>query len=198
MSAGRTWVDRVISVLGTLARSDKKLATSLAAAMPADDAGLAASIQALGVVLSSVKAQLPTEAQTDQRLADVAELCAALVSLTGAVHTYGVQLVCRPARVSSAVALRDMPSTNGYAENLPEFLRGGLRVLHLSIDANSRTSSCLGTAEAVFLGKLVKVFTIHLRFTRCGTEIVVLSLQKPGHIVTLKSRIERRSCLSIT
>jgi hypothetical protein len=99
VSAGWAWVDRVSSVLGTVARSDEKLATSLAAAMPADDAGLAAGIQALGAVLNSAKARLPAEAQAEQRLAEVAELCAALVSLTGAVHTSKGQTVADTAQI---------------------------------------------------------------------------------------------------
>ena len=99
VSAGWAWVDRVTSVLGMLARSDEKLATSLAAARPVDDAGLAAGIVALGAVLSSAKDKLPAEAQADQRLAEVAELCDALVSLTGAVHTSKGQTVADTAQI---------------------------------------------------------------------------------------------------
>jgi hypothetical protein len=42
---------------------------------------------------------LPAEAQAEQRLAEVAELCAALVSLTGAVHTSKGQTVADTAQI---------------------------------------------------------------------------------------------------
>lgn len=93
VSAGWAWVDRVSSILGTLARSDEALAASLAAATPADDAGLAAGIVALSTVLAGAQGKLPADAQAQQRLAEVPDLCAALQSLPGTVHTSKGQTV---------------------------------------------------------------------------------------------------------
>ena len=93
VSAGWAWVDRVSSALGTLARADQTLATALASAMPLDDAGLEAGIQSLSNVLSGAKSKLPAEAQADQRLAEVQDLCTALQSVPGTVHTSKGQTV---------------------------------------------------------------------------------------------------------
>ncbi len=90
---GWAWVDRVTSALGMLARNDEPLATALLAATPTDDASLEAGIQALSKVLSSAQGKLPAEAQADKRLAEVQELCAALQSLPGTVHTSKGQTV---------------------------------------------------------------------------------------------------------
>jgi len=93
VSAGWAWVDRVSSALGILARSDEALATALVTATPVDDAGLEAGIQAMSNVLSGAKSKLPAEAQADQRLAEVQDLCTGLQSLAGAVHTSKGQTV---------------------------------------------------------------------------------------------------------
>lgn len=93
VSAGWAWVDRVSSTLGVLARTDETLATALATAMPADDAGLEAGIRALSSVLSGAQGKLPAEAQAEQRLAEVQELCTALQSMPGTVHTSKGQTV---------------------------------------------------------------------------------------------------------
>jgi hypothetical protein len=45
VSLGWTWVDRVDSILGALARTDQTLATALATAKPTNDAGLEAGIR---------------------------------------------------------------------------------------------------------------------------------------------------------
>jgi hypothetical protein len=93
VSAGWAWVDRVGSALGTLARADETLATALATATPVDDAALEAGIQAMSNVLSGAKSKLPAEAQADQRLAEAQDLCAALQSVPGTVHTSKGQTV---------------------------------------------------------------------------------------------------------
>jgi len=93
VSAGWAWVDRVSSALGMLARTDETLATALATATPANDAGLEAGIQALSNVLTGAKSKLPAEAQADKRLAEAQDLCTALQSMPGTVHTSKGQTV---------------------------------------------------------------------------------------------------------
>ena len=93
VSLGWGWVDRVSSALGILARTDETLATALATATPVDDAGLEAGIQAMSNVLNGAKSKLPAEAQADQRLAEVQDLCTGLQSLFGTVHTRKGQTV---------------------------------------------------------------------------------------------------------
>lgn len=93
VSDGWAWVDRVVSMLALPARTDEALDTALGAARPADDAALAAGIQALAQVLSDARTRLGPDAEVDQRLGEVQALCQALQSSPGTVHTSKSQTV---------------------------------------------------------------------------------------------------------
>jgi hypothetical protein len=93
VSEGWTWVDKVGSALGCVARTDETLATALATATPVDDAGLETGVQALARLLGDYKAKLQPEAQADTRLAEVADLCAAIKKSIGEVGTTRGQTV---------------------------------------------------------------------------------------------------------
>jgi hypothetical protein len=99
VSSGWKWVDRVTSMLGTLARTDEMLATALATATPTDDAGLEAGIRAVATLLVETKGRLPADAEADKRLAEVDDLCAALQSSPGTVHTSKGQTVADTAQI---------------------------------------------------------------------------------------------------
>jgi len=99
VSLGWAWVDRVDSILSSLARTDQTLATALATATPTDDAGLEAGIRALATILVETKGRLPEDAQADKRLAEVDALCAALQTSPGTVHTSKGQTVADTAQI---------------------------------------------------------------------------------------------------
>lgn len=99
VARGWAWVDRVICTLGVQALTDDDLATQLAAATPDDDAGLEAGIQALAVLLTSVKERLPADAQADQRLGEVAGVVADLASSPGVLHTRSSQTMVDTAQI---------------------------------------------------------------------------------------------------
>lgn len=78
VSRAWAWVDKIVAVVGGLARTDQRVATALSAALPVDDAALEPGIRALASLLTEYKDKLPPETQVDKRLAEVDELCAAL------------------------------------------------------------------------------------------------------------------------
>ena len=99
VSLGWTWVDRVDSILGALARTDQTLATALATAKPTNDAGLEAGIRALAAILVETKGRLPADTKADSRLAEVDALCTTLQTLPGTVHTSKGQTVADTAQI---------------------------------------------------------------------------------------------------
>jgi hypothetical protein len=120
VSNGWTWVDRVTSMLGLLARTDQNLATALATATPTDDAGLEAGIRALATILNEAKGRLPSDAQADKRLAEVDALCTALQASPGTVHTSKGQTVADTAQIDLYdgklyVCMRDLNSAGRAA-----------------------------------------------------------------------------------
>ncbi len=70
VSAGWTWVDKVVSVLTREARDDEDLAGSLRTAAPTDDSELEAGIGALAGILRKVKPKLPKEDRAEERLGE--------------------------------------------------------------------------------------------------------------------------------
>jgi hypothetical protein len=113
VSLGWAWVDRVRSMLGTLAVADQALATAVEAARPHDDAGLEAGIGALAAILADRQATLPADAQADKRLAEVEALTAALRASPGTVHTSKGQTVADTQQIDLAdgklyVTMRDL------------------------------------------------------------------------------------------
>jgi hypothetical protein len=120
VSLGWAWVDRVCSMLGTLARTDQTLATALAAATPTDDAGLEAGIHALAILLNETKVRLAAEVQADKRLAEVDGLCQAMQASPGVVHTSKGQTVADTAQIDLFdgklyVCMRDLNSAGRKA-----------------------------------------------------------------------------------
>jgi len=99
VSSGWAWVDRVTSMLGAQARTDRALATALVTATPTDDAGLEAGIRALATILVETVGRLPADAQADKRLAEINALCSALQALPGTVHTSKGQTVADTAQI---------------------------------------------------------------------------------------------------
>lgn len=92
VSLGWAWVARVGAVLGTLARTERDLATALATATPVDDAGLESGVQALAFLLTGNQQRLPPDAQAARRLAEVDALSAGLLASAGTVHTQQLDL----------------------------------------------------------------------------------------------------------
>jgi hypothetical protein len=119
VSLGWAWVDRVVCVLGSLARTDQDLATALVTATPTDDAGLEAGIRALATILNETKG-LPADAQVDKRLAEVEGLCSGLQTSPGTVHTSKGQTVADTAQIDLYdgrlyVRMRDLNSAGRKA-----------------------------------------------------------------------------------
>jgi hypothetical protein len=93
------WVDRVKSTIRVESLTDNKLSTDLEAAVPRDDAGLEAGIQALARLLTSCKDRLGADAQVDQRLAETSTLVDGLSSSPGLVHTNSSQTMTDTAQI---------------------------------------------------------------------------------------------------
>jgi hypothetical protein len=130
VSLGWAWVDRVDSTLGSLPRTDQPLATTLAAATPTDDAGLAAGIRALATILNETKGRLPADVQADKRMAEVEGLCLGLQTSPGTVHTSKAQTVADTAQIDLYdgklyVCMRDLNSAGRKAIRNGD-LRAGL------------------------------------------------------------------------
>jgi hypothetical protein len=90
------WVDRIQAVLGALASTDQTLAMALDAAVPRDDAGLAAGIHALATLFAENKSKLDEDAEVDKRLAEVDALCTALRTSPASVQTSKSRTVASP------------------------------------------------------------------------------------------------------
>jgi hypothetical protein len=99
VSAAWAWVDRTVAVLGVLGSADQKLAMALDAAVPRDDAGLEAGVHAVATLLAESKAKLDEDAEADKRLAEVADLCAALRSSPASVQTSKSRAVTDTAQI---------------------------------------------------------------------------------------------------
>lgn len=112
-SGGWTWVEKVTSALGMIARSDEAFAAALEAATPVDDAGLQPGIQALAKLVVSAKSKLPADAKADDRLAEVNALCALIDKAPGEASTAKSQTVADTAQIDLYdgklyVAIRDL------------------------------------------------------------------------------------------
>ncbi len=99
ISRGWAWVDQVTSTLGALALTDHELGTRIAAAKPADDAGLEAGILALAQILATQKDKLSAENQAEQRLAEANDIAAAVATSPGDVHTRKGQAMADTAEI---------------------------------------------------------------------------------------------------
>jgi hypothetical protein len=87
VSLAWAWADKVVSVLGLLARTDQQVATALATARPTNDAALEPGIRALASILADCRDRLPAAVQADKRLEEVAALSAGLQASPATLHT---------------------------------------------------------------------------------------------------------------
>ena len=81
------WVDKTTSLLGTLARRDRELATKLAEASPAEDTELPSGISALKALLEAKTSALPADANVAARIAEADALATAVKTTSGAAAT---------------------------------------------------------------------------------------------------------------
>ena len=84
VTAAWVWVDKVTSLLGTLARKDPELAARLTEATPLEDSGLDTGIGALKKLVEAKSSALPRDSNAAARVAEAEGLASAVKSTAGA------------------------------------------------------------------------------------------------------------------
>jgi hypothetical protein len=85
--AARHWVNQVSSLLGSRARADAALAQQVNDALPADDAGLDASIGTLSKLLTEHAARFAADAGVPECIAEAEAVRAGLTEIMGSLAT---------------------------------------------------------------------------------------------------------------